>query len=237
MSQKFGLVGKMNFLQDLASWLIAGINPAIVHNIEKYHALKKAHYLSSIEDIEGDYLEFGVFTGSSFCHSLRCCRKLRKINPQLSGMRFWGFDSFAGFGELTEDDEHPFYKDDNFAANLVKVEKRAGKAAKGLRYRLVPGFFNESLKGGAEQMGISKAKIIFIDSDTYASASEALTFSVPITQRGTYIMLDDFYSYRGSMKMGVARAFKEFLEAGGFEARHVLDYGCGGALCVISEVG
>ena len=64
MSSKFGFLSKLNFLQDFASLIIARINPAIVHNIEKYMAIKKVHYLSAIEDIEGDYIEFGVFTGS-----------------------------------------------------------------------------------------------------------------------------------------------------------------------------
>ena len=68
MATKFGFISKLDFLQDWASSLIAGINPAIIHNIEKYYILKKVHYLSTIEGVEGDYLKFGVFTGSSFCH-------------------------------------------------------------------------------------------------------------------------------------------------------------------------
>ena len=80
MSSKFGFLSKLNFLQDFVSSLIARVNPAIVHNIEKYIAIKKVHYLSAIEDIEGDYIEFGVFTGSSFCHSIRCVKNLANIN-------------------------------------------------------------------------------------------------------------------------------------------------------------
>ena len=34
-------------------------------NLEKYGALHKAHYMASIEQVPGDYLEFGVFSGSS----------------------------------------------------------------------------------------------------------------------------------------------------------------------------
>ena len=72
MTNKFGFLSKLTFLQDFASNIIAKINPAVTHNLEKYHAIKKVMYLTAIEDIEGDYLEFGVFTGSSFCHSIRC---------------------------------------------------------------------------------------------------------------------------------------------------------------------
>ena len=90
MSQ-FGILSKLNFLQNWASAIIARLNPAIIHNIEKYSALKKVHYLSAIEGVEGDYLEFGVFTGSSFCHSIRCCKNLLKLNPNLKSTSFFGF--------------------------------------------------------------------------------------------------------------------------------------------------
>jgi hypothetical protein len=61
----FGLLSKLEFLQDWASMVIATINPALMHNLRKYHALKKVHYLAAIEGIEGDYLEFGVFRGGT----------------------------------------------------------------------------------------------------------------------------------------------------------------------------
>ena len=127
MASQFGILSKLNFLQDFASLLIAKINPAIIHNIEKYHILKKVHYLSAIEDVRGDYLEFGVFTGSSFCHSLRCCRSASKINPNSLNTKYYGFDSFSGFGEISKDDEHPFYTDENFSTNFKKVNDRVKK--------------------------------------------------------------------------------------------------------------
>ncbi|SVD18472.1 uncharacterized protein METZ01_LOCUS371326, partial [marine metagenome] len=97
MSNKFGFLSKLDFLQDFASVFIASLNPAVVHNLEKYMALKKVHYLSSIEDIDGDYIEFGIYTGSSFCHSIRCVKKLAKINSSINSTSFYGFDSFEGF--------------------------------------------------------------------------------------------------------------------------------------------
>ncbi len=234
MATKFGFLSKLEFLQDWASSLIASINPAVVHNIEKYHTLKKVCYLSAIEDVEGDYLEFGVFTGSSFCHSLRCCRKLARLNSKTLKTRFFGFDSFAGFGTLAENDKHPFYTDENFATSLPQVDRRVGRVAHGITYRLVPGFFSESLKAGPGYYGIDKSRIVFIDSDTYSSASEALTFCLPTVQEGTPVVLDDFYSYRGSEERGVARAFAEFVEQGRLKVRHVFTYGMGGVVYIIS---
>ena len=235
MATSFGLLSRLDFLQNWASALIAGVNPAIIHNIEKYVALKKVFYLSAIEDIEGDYLEFGVFTGSSFCHAMRCCRKLVRLNPKVSETRFFGFDSFAGFGELTKTDAHPFYTDQNFSTSLEGVKRRAQRTAGKLTFRLVPGFFSESLRGGPLRLGIKLARIVFIDSDTHSSAQDALQFCIPIVQQGTIIVLDDYFSYRGSKDRGVARAFSDFTQHAGIKVRRVLTYGMGGAVYIVSE--
>lgn len=234
MASKFGILSKLEFLQDWASVVIASINPAIDHNMEKYKILKKVHYLSAIEDVEGEYLEFGVFTGSSFCHSIRCCKRLSKLNPKILNTKFYGFDSFSGFGELKDDDKHPFYNDENFSTNLQKVNRRVQRVAGSTYYKLVPGFFDDSLKRGANEYGIEKSRIIFIDSDTYSSANEALTFCIPTIQEGTFIILDDYYSYRGSEERGVARAFLEFISQCRIKVRHVFTYGMGGAVYVVS---
>ena len=235
-SSQFGFLAKMEFLQDWASFIIAKINPAVIHNLEKYHALKKVHYLSAIEDIDGDYIEFGVFTGSSFCHSLRCNRRLLYLNPKLKNTYFYGFDSFSGFGKLDNEDVHSFYTDQNFNTDFNKVNKRVKKVAKDTKYKLIPGYFSESLKDGAFTMGIKKSKIIFIDSDTYSSANEALDFCIPTIQIGTYIVLDDYFSYKGSLKKGVAGAFKKFLKITKAEVRQIFIYGMGGAVFVVSDI-
>jgi len=88
MATQFGFLSKLEFLQDWVSSLISGINSAIVHNLEKCHTLRKVHYLYAIENVEGDHLEFGVFTESSFCHSMRCRTKLVKLNPKIQDTLF-----------------------------------------------------------------------------------------------------------------------------------------------------
>ncbi|MDC3178988.1 TylF/MycF family methyltransferase [Flavobacteriales bacterium] len=235
MSQ-FGILSKLNFLQNWASAIIARINPAIIHNIEKYIALKKVHYLSAIEGIEGDYLEFGVFTGSSFCHSIRCCKKLLKINPNLKSTKFFGFDSFEGFGNLDQDDKHPFYTDQNFSTSFDKVQKRVRSISEPFNYKLIKGFFSDSLKHGSSSLGIKKSRVVFIDSDTYSSSRDAFNFVIDTIQEGTFIVLDDYYSYKGSEFKGVALAFNEFVDKGKFSTRHVLNYGMGGVVYIVSKI-
>lgn len=234
-ASKFGFLLRLEFLQNWASAFIAGLNPAVAHNLEKYHALKKVFWLSTIEDIEGDYLEFGVFTGSSFCHAIRCCRKLAKLHPHIAAVKFYGFDSFTGFGAVQEEDRHPIYNDGNFDVNLPQVERRVRRAAKGFAFRLIPGFFSESLQHGPRKYGIEKARIIFIDTDMFGSASQALAFCRQTIQQGTFLMLDDYFAYRGREDRGVRRAFAEFAAANRIKVRQVFAYGMGGVVFVVSQ--
>ncbi len=234
MKSKFGFLAKLEFLQTLASYLISGINPAVIHNIEKYYTLKKVHYLSAIEDVTGDYLEFGVFTGSSFCHSIRCNKKLQYLNLNVSKTRFFGFDSFTGFGKIENDDKHPFYTDENFKTDKDKVEKRVKKVAGNCEFTLIAGYFSDSLSNGPKSFGIEKSSIIFVDSDTYSSSNEALTFCDETVQEGTFIILDDYYSYKGSIKKGVKKAFDEFIKRNNISARRVFTYGMGGAVFIVA---
>lgn len=235
MATQFGFISKLNFLQNWLSIFVAKINPAIIHNIEKYYVIKKVHYLSAIEDIDGDYLEFGVYTGSSFCHSIRCCRYTAKLNSNVLNTKFYGFDSFSGFGKIQEDDKHPFYTDSNFDTSFENVSNRVRKVSQGFKYNLIKGFFSDTLKNGVESIGIIKSRIIFVDSDTYSSASEALNFCIPTIQEGTYIILDDFFSYKGSLEKGVGKAFNEFLIKAKLEVREVFTYGMGGKVFVVSK--
>ena len=231
----FGLLSRLEFLQNWASALIAGLNPAVIHNMGKYYAIKKVCYLSAIEDAEGDYLEFGVFTGSSFCHALRCLKKLSNIHPSVATTKCYGFDSFAGFGPLEEEDRHPFYTGENFRTSLQQVERRVRRAAGDMQFQLIPGFFHESLQHGAKAQGIERARIIFIDSDTFTSTRLALAFCHPVLQQGTFIMLDDYFSYRGREDRGVRGAFAEFVGKAGVRTRQVFTYGMGGVVLVVSE--
>ncbi|GHV96378.1 hypothetical protein AGMMS50293_26980 [Spirochaetia bacterium] len=151
--------------------------------------------------------------------------------------RFFGFDSFGGFGELLEGDGHPFFVADNFETSLAKVDKRVKPFRKKFKAELIKGFFNESLKGGPEALGIKKARIILIDCDTYTAAKDAFLFCRSVVQEGTIIILDDRMSYRGNPDAGESRAFREFIEYTHIEVRVFLEYGGGSRAYIVSKVG
>ena len=97
----------------------------VLNIIENY--LKKIYYLSSIENINRDYLEFGIFTGSLFCHSMRFRKAILKLNANCLKTKFYGFDTFSSFGIINEESKHPFYTDSIFGTRYSKVHKRVAK--------------------------------------------------------------------------------------------------------------
>jgi hypothetical protein len=231
----FQFLSKLYFLQNILSYFVSKISPVLIHNLGKYFAIKKAFYLTSLEELDGDYLEFGVFTGSSFVCALNCARNAKNAD----NINFFGFDSFEGFGDLEKEDEHPFYKDLNFKTDYNSVSNRVKKSS-GKRknnVHLIKGFFNKSLVNGAHSFGIKKASVILIDNDTYGAALDCLNFITPIIQEGTIIIADDAFSYKGSNKKGVKGAINFWLHSNeNISLRKISDYGMGGEIYIVSEI-
>jgi O-methyltransferase len=156
-----------------------------------------------------------------------------------SKTRFFGFDSFSGFGNVTSDDKHPFYQDNTFSVDAQKVIKNIHRQTRGTEVTIVPGFFEDTLtKKSANDYGIRKARVVFIDCDLLEPALLALEFVRPLLQKGTVLMMDDYYSYRGDPALGVQGAFAEFCKRHPqFVWRRVYDYGFGGIAMIAGQAG
>ena len=151
-------------------------------------------------------------------------------------IKFFGFDSFDGFGKLEDEEYHPFYEDEQFKTSLKFVKNRIEKCNKGTYFKLINGFFEETLLVDPINYGIKKARIIFIDADTFSSSYLALDFCKELICEGTYLILDDFYSYKGSNTKGVAGAFAKFRTKNNFSFREVFSYGMGGKVFIYSNI-
>lgn len=208
----------------------------VEHNLQKYGALKKAFLLTALEKLPGDYLEFGVFTGSSFIAATRFYRKMRPYSD--SKCVFYGFDSFEGFGTTEATDAHPFFLAQNFKLDGNRVIKNIQKNSKNCESRIIKGFFEDTLtRRPAQEYGITKARVILIDCDTKSSAARAFDFIEPILQEGTIIVMDDFFSYRGNTSRGVAGAFEEFSTTHPqHQFRRLSDFGHGGVSVIVSNI-
>ena len=63
------------FVQNFFSSLNVLWHPFLEHTLSKYTAIKKAMYMNYHHTTLGDYLEFGVFTGSSFNFAMKIDKK------------------------------------------------------------------------------------------------------------------------------------------------------------------
>jgi O-methyltransferase len=104
---------------------------------------------------------------------------------------------------------------------------------------IVPGFFEETLtKKSAKDYGIKQARVVFIDCDLFDPALLAMEFIQPLLSKGTVLLMDDYYSYRGDPRLGVQGAFAEFCRRHPqYLWRRVYDYGFGGIAMIVGYIG
>jgi O-methyltransferase len=155
-------------------------------------------------EIEGDYLEFGVYRGESLIRAHDLARVYR-----LNDMRFFGFDSFQGLPEADQDIKR--YRAGQYSCSLEAVTQTLNKY--GVKAILTKGFFDTSLdEKVGKSLNLKKAAIVLIDSDLYMSALAALNFVTPYIQEGTVVLFDSWFSHRGNPGKGEARAYSEWLK-------------------------
>ena len=95
--------------QDAFIFLNSFMSPSTIHNVQKHEVIKKALFYKEIEGIKGDYLEFGVYEGTSLKGAAYYWKKIGSKK-----MKFFGFDSFKGM-KPEKGDEHQFYTSFDFS--------------------------------------------------------------------------------------------------------------------------
>ncbi len=158
----------------------------------------------------GDYLEFGVFNGSSLSSIY-----LTAKDEDLSATRFFGFDAFEGLPAASEYEDDGVWKKgfytcsfENMKECLVKKEVNP----EGIIW--IKGWYSDTLtKDLAQKHSINNPGIIFIDCDTYSSAKSVLDFVAPLITKSCIICCDDWKLNDLDIKeMGEYKALNEFLE-------------------------
>lgn len=163
-------------------------------------------------EIKGSYFEFGVLNGESIKESYFILRDIVD--------KYIGFDSFEGLSTLSADDQkalifQPGFYEGNFKSIGYEIVFNhiisAGITVEKLM--LVKGFFEETLtvsmqKSLLETAGL--ASVVHLDVDLYSSTGAALEFIYPFLQTGTWLLCDDYWTYRGSSACGTQKALREF---------------------------
>lgn len=162
--------------------------------------------------IPGDYLEFGVFKGSTFFEVYRIAKAKR-----LNDMRFFAFDSFEGLPESKGiDKESRQFEKGEYHATIEQfkshIKKHAVTGGDPKDIVVVPGWFDKVLKPELKsRLKMKSAAVVWIDSDLYESAVQVLDFVVDLLVDGTIIVFDDWFLFKGNPNKGEQRAFREWL--------------------------
>jgi len=159
--------------------------------------------------VEGDYLEFGVYRGSSFIQAYYMAKKY-----DLSRMRFFAFDSFQGLPEA----EGRTFDSGEFQCSQPLFTKIVRKAGVDLdRVVVVEGFYEDSLEDSVKiNNDLKTAAVINVDCDLYVSTKDVLRFVEDLIQPGCIIIMDDWHTFEAVdspddlVQFGEPRAFEEW---------------------------
>ncbi len=191
--------------------------------------VRKAAWILAAEKVEGDYLEFGVFSGDSFIRSFhelhevyrkhmspsagRTSEEANKIKSIWSNMRFFAFDSFQGLPAIEGiDNQGRDFVEGTWSFEESEFKKKISKS--GLppeKVVTVPGWFEETcVETTIQKYEMRKAAIIHIDCDLYSSTKSVLKFVEPLLVDGTILIFDDWFCFRGNPNLGEQKAFAEW---------------------------
>jgi hypothetical protein len=165
------------------------------------------------KDDIGDYLEFGVFNGSSIGSMY-----FAKNEVRLESMNLYGFDAFEGLPEEAEHEDGGVWEEGFYACSYEQMRRclqRRGINSDEMNF--IKGWYKETLnKETASQYDLEAPGVIFIDCDTYSSSKQVLDFISPLLTRAAIICLDDWKLNDLDIKgMGEYKSFNEFLDNNG----------------------
>jgi len=185
-----------------------------------------------LNNVEGDYLEFGARTGKSFAIAYKSYKDYRKkfiksnIHQEESKdelpteMRFFAFDAWEnGFPDVTNECDlvnKPMHwvkgamaePESVFWNNLSSFDSN-----KKLHEKIVTvkGYFENTLTDELkEKHELKKAAVVHFDCDLYESTRIALEYVLNLVDVGTIFIFDDYYRYKGMDDCGQFKAFKDF---------------------------
>ena len=162
------------------------------------------------DNIEGDFLEAGIWKGGIIIFMRACLLAYNDKNRKV-----WGIDSFKGLPPL---DVHNFPEDKIFEKILDDWNRQEMIVSKkevieninkfdlyDNQVELIEGWFSDVFK---KNYNIKKLSLCRIDGDLYQSTYEALVGLYPKISLGGYVIIDDYGLWSGACKKAVDR-FRE----------------------------
>jgi O-methyltransferase len=192
-----------------------------------YYVLDAALAIQMVNQVEGDFVEFGVFRGDRLIQVHQTSKMLGEYveaTPafrsakygNLKKMRLFGFDSFQGLPKADPIDQvegqEAWMGEGGFSCSLEEVTRRLNaKIGRERPFTLVKGWFQETLTLETKRkLGLKAVSIAYVDCDFYESAKVALNFLTDLLVDGSVIVFDDWWMYKGRPDRGEQRAFREW---------------------------
>ncbi len=195
----------------------------------RFYAIEQVtEYLIGAQ-IPGDYLEFGVYQGTTFIHAYRW------MSTHFKEMKFHAYDSFEGLPSPSRLDAPNGYSSNfiqgQFACSEEDFLKNLRNSAVDMqRVRTIKGWFKETLSPSrAQEHRIDKIAVAWVDCDLYESTVPVLEFITPYLATGSVIAFDDWRCFRNSPEFGEKRACREWLSRNSHMDLHeLLSFGWNG---------
>lgn len=171
------------------------------------------------EQVGGDVVEFGVFSGKS----LALLARAQSFDTKGMTRRIVGFDSFEGLPSSGE--THPRWAEGACAEShgwhplLLPGARVTPDVVRSLfdACALEPPLLEVGPFGVTLPRVIpakyTEVALLHVDCDLYESTREALEGVRPALSDGAVVLFDDWFHFKGNPTRGEARAFGEFLEA------------------------
>jgi O-methyltransferase len=154
--------------------------------------------------LTGDSAEFGVFKGHTTIEAWKAAQR-----HGLNDMRFWLFDSFEGFPEISGHDKGGPFVSGEFSFGRKEYEQNLRMNKVNFeRLEIVPGFFDETLR---DLKTDRKFSVVWIDCDLYESTAPVLEWLTDKLIDGAVVCFDDWFTFSGKPDKGEQKATAEWL--------------------------
>ena len=233
----------MNSIKKLVRFFLTKLNVirGDIHRNDVYGAIHKAWGYIFTNHLNGDYVEFGVYKGSSVVSSLKIYdgfrewlfsqkksdelwrREVANNSPLNQKPTFHCFDTFEGMPENNEGAIS--FQKGNFACDLESVKERISLNNKKLyKVEYYKGLFSETDKNFHNNICDRKIAIANIDCDLEESSYDALKTIENNLQIGTIILFDDFNCFNADNNRGQRKAFLKFKKQTNFTFEKFFTY-------------
>ncbi len=194
---------------------------------------RRAFVTLAFNGIEGDYAEFGCWSGNTFWLAVQESRSAGL------GCKLWAFDSFEGLpASSMAEDQHPAWPPGAMRMSLDDFHAAARRhGIPASIYEVVPGYYDATLAAGAQKKNLpSRISLAYIDCDLYSSTMDVLRFLLPRLQHGMILAFDDYFCYSKGALAGEKRACSEVFDANAeWRLAPYAQYGWGGLSFVVES--